>query len=55
MVNPFSAPPTASLERIVWYVMIATVGCFALMVAFFVARGVTKRVTESRRRQSAGL
>ena len=53
MLTPFSAP-TASLERIVWYVMIATVGCFALMVAFFVARGVTKSVKE-RGRQNARL
>ena len=39
----------------VWYVMIATVGSFALIVAFFVARGIAKRVKERRRGRSAGL
>ena len=54
MVTQFSAS-TASLEKMVWYVMIATVGSFALIVAFFVARGIAKRVKERRRGRSAGL
>ena len=53
-LNPFfkHSASTASLENVVWYVMIGTVGVFTLVATFFVGRAVTKRVKD--KRKSAG-
>ena len=44
---------TASLEGVALYVMLATAGCFALLVAFFVGR-FTWRKVKARKNRSAG-